>query len=338
MKVSIVAFTEAGAKLCGTLVDLLPVPCEGFAPERFAKDTVKPLIEPIDEWTGRRFIKGDALVFIGATGIAVRAIAPFLSDKQHDPAVVALDELGRFVTPLLSGHIGGANRLAREIAELTHGTAIISTATDVNGIWSPDVWASENGYTIANIEAVKTISAALLQGEVVGLDCDFPIDNELPENIILTKNAQAGIVISLEKRRIYPITLNIIPKCLTIGVGCRKGVESDLLERKITVILENHNLPIESVGRIATIDRKADEPAILDFCRKYSLVLDIYTAEELAEVRGEFDSSEMVQKTVGVDNVCERAAVCAKSSLIVPKTTGDGVALAIAKQNWRIGF
>lgn len=337
MRIFIATFTAAGARLCADLSKQLPYPCEGFAPERFCGgNSLKPLNNSVSEWAKAHFKTGDALVFIGAAGIAVRAAAPHLRDKQHDPAVISLDERGNYIIPLLSGHLGGANRLAREIAALTGGIAVISTATDVNGCWAPDLWASENGYAVADIAKIKHISAAVLEGKPVGFDCDFPVSGDLP--FAPDDYAKTGICISLEKREKFAQTLWLIPKCLTLGIGCRKHTAPEALEDAVLDLLTEHRFPVESIGAVATVTLKENEPAILEFCDKYRIPMRVYTAEELKAVPGEFSSSQRVLQVTGVDNVCERAAVLAGGGLIVQKTAKNGVTLAVAKQNWRVLF
>lgn len=338
MNINVIAFTEAGAGLCGKLLEALPDQSVGFAPSRFANGRVRPLSETLGEWTCSRFLTGGALVFIGAAGIAVRSVAPFVRDKRRDPAVISLDERGEFVIPLLSGHIGGANALARRIAEITGGTAVISTATDINEIWSPDAWAAENGCHIADTSAIKAISAALLEGRTVGFQSDFEIAGDLPPNVEAGVDADCGIVISLDRRKPYPVTLNLTPKCLMIGVGCRKGISPEKLEEKIFELLKRNGLPIEAVAGLATIDRKADEHAILVFCNKYRIPLFTYPASELNKAEGNFSDSRFVFDTVGAGNVCERAAALAGGTLIAPKTAGDGITVAVAKQDWKAQF
>ena len=127
-----------------------------------------PVDESMKEWTKRRFEDSDAIVFIGACGIAVRSIAPFVKSKKIDPAVVVVDEQGKFAISLLSGHIGGANELAEEVAEIVHGQPVVTTATDLNGKFAVDVFAKKNNCFISDMELAKEISAALLAGKEVG--------------------------------------------------------------------------------------------------------------------------------------------------------------------------
>ena len=166
MTTAVIAFTRRGAALGRSLADALGGTLH--VPARFAPEVGAEAYFSLEGWTAWAWARADALVFVGAAGIAVRAIAPHVRDKFSDPAVVSVDEAGRFAVPLLSGHVGGANELARRVAALTGGQAAVSTATDVNGLFAVDVWARERGMAITDRALAKEVSAALLEGRPVG--------------------------------------------------------------------------------------------------------------------------------------------------------------------------
>ena len=148
-------------------------------------------------WTALAWEASDALLFVGAAGIAVRAIAPHVASKASDSAVVAIDEAGRFAVPLLSGHLGGANELAQTVARAAGAIPVITTATDVRGVWAVDTWARCAGLAVSNPEAIKRVSARLLSGGRVALYSDMPISGQLPEGVdIASDRARADIVVS----------------------------------------------------------------------------------------------------------------------------------------------
>ena len=171
MTTAVIAFTRRGAALGRSLADALGGSLH--VPARVAPEGGAEAYSSLEGWTAWAWARADALVFVGAAGIAVRAIAPHVRDKFSDPAVVSVDEVGRFVVPLLSGHVGGANELARRVAALTGGQAAVSTATDVNGLFAVDVWARERGMAITDRVLAKEVSAALLEGRPVGFASDF---------------------------------------------------------------------------------------------------------------------------------------------------------------------
>lgn len=342
-QLALVAFTGKGAKLCRELTDCflkLDIQAEGFAPPRIAeKYGLVSYGEQLQDWSKKQFSAVDGMVFIGACGIAVRAIASSVRDKFIDPAVVVLDEQARFAVSLLSGHIGGANSLTEQVALLSGAQPVISTATDINGIFSVDSWAAEQGLFISDRSIAKMISVCLLEGKPVGITSDFPIVSNLPLGITVSEE-KLGICISIEeKKRPFFHTLQLIPKAVTLGVGCRKGVDPFETEQWILNLLSENHISIHAVKQIASIDRKAREAALLAFCKKYRLEFQTYSAEQLSAVKGVFSGSAFVRQTVGVENVCERAATLASGGkLICRKQTGAGMTAALAVEPFTINF
>ncbi|MBR1407521.1 MAG: cobalamin biosynthesis protein [Clostridia bacterium] len=291
MKIAAIAFTDRGQAWEEKL---------GFAVSRGI---------PVREWTAANFSAADALLFIGAAGIAVRAVAPYIKDKTRDPAVLVMDEAGRFVVPVLSGHIGGGNRLAEELARRTGAQPVLTTATDVRGLPAIDTWAAEQGHAIENPEAIRAFAAAQLAGEHVG--------------VAVTER-------TLEPP--FPVTLYVRPRTLILGTGCKRGIGAGDYERFALEFLRYCGVSLLSVRALATIDRKKDEAALHAFCGKYRLPLFTYTAEALAAVPGVFAGSDFVRETVGVDNVCERAAAAAGAVLLQGKTAYEGCTFALARE------
>ena len=328
--IGIIAFTKAGCALAKKLADGLGLGSGSVCgPARFADELDIDAYESLDAWTQAHFATDDALIFVGASGIAVRAIAPHVRDKFSDPAVVSVDEAGRFVVPLLSGHVGGANELAREVAAITGGQAAVSTATDVNGLFAVDEWAARHGFAILERSIAKEISAALLDGRPVGFKSDFELD-EKPSGV-REGAADIGFVVSLDDSAMpFPRTLHLVPRVATVGVGCRKGTDPSALEQAVADALAEANVSAKAVTAIASIDVKKDELAILELASKMGWSPVFYTADELAAVPGEFSSSDFVKRTVGVDNVCERAACASGGELVLGKQAGGGITVAIA--------
>ena len=328
--IGIIAFTKAGCALAKKLADGLGLGSGSVCgPARFADELGIDAYGSLDAWTQAHFTTDDALIFVGASGIAVRAIAPHVRDKFSDPAVVSVDEAGRFVVPLLSGHVGGANELAREVAAITGGQAAVSTATDVNGLFAVDEWAARHGFAILERSIAKEISAALLDGRPVGFKSDFELD-EKPSGVT-EGAADIGFVVSLDDSAMpFPRTLHLVPRVATVGVGCRKGTDPSALEQAVADALAEANVSAKAVTAIASIDVKKDELAILELASKTGWSPVFYTADELAAVPGEFSSSDFVKRTVGVDNVCERAACASGGELVLGKQAGGGITVAIA--------
>jgi cobalt-precorrin 5A hydrolase len=343
MKISLICFTQAGAGLCVRLMEGLSKSgdvCEGFGPEASG---LLPMNAPLKEWTREQFDRKEGIVFIGATGIAVRAIAPYLKGKDKDPAVVVLDDLGRFSISLLSGHLGGANELATRAASLFGGQAVITTATDNHGRFAVDLFAKEQGLFITRLEKIKEISASLLKGDDVGFFSDFPVEGNLPEGLLKDVSANPSIYISINEHpgKERNDSLMLIPKIVVLGIGCRKGVSFETIKSAVDQVLLDWNINKESIAVCASIDIKKEEPGICEFAAHYGVPFVTYPAEVLSKAKGKFSSSPFVKQVTGVDNVCERAAiVCAEEmgggKLLIKKQPCQGVAVAAAIRDWKV--
>ena len=290
------------------------------------------------------FKKGNTLVFVGSAGIAVRAIAPLVKDKTADPAVVVVDELGRYVIPILSGHIGGANAFAEKVGGLIGAAPVITTATDINNIFSVDTYAKKNRYAIANPENIKYISAALLEGKEVGLCTQFEISGKLPDNIVPKPDGDVGILIADSRDTVggfsYEKTLALMPKRFHVGIGARKNIAYDLLHDYFLETLDKASIPAMCVGSISSIDLKKDEQAIIKLAETYGIGFLTYSAEQLKIYEHKFIQSDFVRKTTGVGNVCEPSAYISskEGEIIVGKRTNGGMAIAVAREIWRVVF
>ena len=326
MNAAVIAFTRRGAQLGALTAKRLDASLH--VPPRLAEELGYAAYDSLAAWTAEHWNSCRALIFIGACGIAVRAIAPHIRDKFTDPAVVVMDEGGRFVIPLLSGHMGGANDLAVTLSKLTGAQAVISTATDVNGRFAVDVWARDKGLAITERQLARDISAAVLEGTPVGFASDFAL--ACPPGLS-SRQEELGIRVTCRRGGgPFARTLRLIPRCLILGIGCRRGADESAIARAVDAALEKAGLDPLAVQAAATIDLKAEEPGLLAFCRSRKLPLRIYSAGELSAVPGTFTPSAFVQSVTGVDNVCERAAAARGGTIPLGKTARDGVTVAIA--------
>lgn len=308
-------------------------------------------------WTALAWEASDALLFVGAAGIAVRAIAPHVASKANDPAVVAIDEAGRFAVPLLSGHLGGANELAQTVARAAGAIPVITTATDVRGVWAVDMWARCAGLPVSNPEAIKRVSARLLSGGRVALYSDMPISGQPPEGVdIASDRARADIVVSpfaganagasvraaettgVRAQAPAPEPLRLVVPCIVAGIGCRRGACAEAIEEAFLLACGQAGISPSAVRKAATIDVKAHEEGLLAFCRARNIPLATYSADELSQVEGSVSPSDFVRATVGVDNVCERAALADGGKLIFPKLAHGGVTVAFSKVTIELSF
>ena len=353
MRLSLICFTGAGAKLGARLLKELKRDgheCRGYVLEKFLNpfheaNGLEPLKSSLQEWTGNQFETRDGLIFIGAAGIAVRAIAPWVKDKRTDPAVVVIDDSGRFSISLLSGHLGGANGLAEETAKLTGGIPVITTATDIHGRFAVDNFAKEQGLWISDMKTAKAVSADVLAGEPVGFFSDFPAAGSVPEGFTQKESCKRNVWITVKRypedhdfllqRKNRPVkqkmlredahsapdsfpklflpeggeVLRLVPRIVILGIGCKRGTEKERIEAAVEEALSRWNIEPESAAAVATIDIKKEEAGLLSYVREHGLSFQTYPAERLLQAEGEFSPSSFVKEITGVDNVCERAAV-----------------------------
>lgn len=333
MRISIVSFTWQGAALARTLsTKLTGESVTLYARREDASDGVLPLLEPIGQWAKERFADSSALVFVGAMGIAVRAIAPYVTSKDKDPAVLVIDEKGHFVIPVLSGHLGGANALARRIADCVGAQAVLTTATDVNGLFAVDDWAREQGYVVENIELIRTVSGALLDSKMVCIKADAPIIGSAP-GVTAGDSGETGIYVSPRIHQPFANTLLVRPKVLALGIGCKRGTSAKAIEAAVSDFLSKERYASSALCAVATIDLKADEQGLLEFCIENNLPLFTHSADELNAAEGAFSQSGFVRAVTGVDCVCERAAAL-HGELKVKKTVYEGITLALSAAKW----
>lgn len=312
--------------------------------------------QPLTEWTGEQMKKRRSLLFIGACGIAVRAIAPFLTDKLNDVPVLVMDEQGRFVIPVLAGHVGGANELAVSLAERMGSTPVITTATDLNHCFAVDLFARRNALHIVNKDGIAKVSSRILAGEEVTMAVEEGHFREeaqtlrgrrvsrktnIPDGIrLVSTEAPVDVLVapaSYGKGRL----LTLRPKEYVIGIGCKRGKSAEQIDHFVNRALKESGISMEQVAVFASIDRKKDEEGILWMSSHYGISFVTCSAEELQQVEGNFHASEFVKSQVGVDNVCERAALRFSGpggTLITGKQAEDGITVAIAKRRWSVSF
>ena len=292
-----------------------------------------------------------AFVFIMASGIAVRAIAPLLKDKRTDPAVVVLDESGKFSVSLSGGHLGGANALAKDIAGFLGGEAIITTASDVNGLPSLDLWARDHDLIIEDWGLLPELGTRFVNNGALRVYAEVSL--EMPEEFLRVADPRYADIIISNRRDVYAagsageasgdacITgacrvkgqLYLRPRNLVVGIGCNSGTSQDEIGSFVRQVLEEHNLSILSVAEIATIDIKTKEPGLQAYGEKHNFSLQAFSSDELNRVAG-IEKSDTVFKATGAYGVAEPAAILASgiTRLLVPKQKKGNVTVAVTEK------
>ncbi|MCQ2078721.1 MAG: cobalt-precorrin 5A hydrolase [archaeon] len=341
MRVGIIAFTTNG---CRTALRIAGV-FDGDEVELFAKSTsdevgLTHVDVPMRAWTKDAFGRYDAIVFVGAIGIAVREIAPFVVSKDVDPAVLSVDERGRFCIPVLSGHIGGANSLAVRVGTSIGAVPVVTTATDINGKVAIDSFAVNNDLTIGSLHAAKDVAARILAGDPVGLRCTVPIVGEVPPELCGPDDSPTGVYIGVEGESPFENTLRLIPRDLVLGIGCKRGTPQEDIEHMVARAMESVGVTMDRVRAAASIDLKKDEVGLLGFAAEHRIPISFYTADELNALEGDFSRSSFVQSVTTVDCVCERSAIMHSRNgrLLLRKFAGNGVTVAIAEEDFSVSF
>ena len=318
MQVRIICFTDRGLALGNKIAESIPQ----HRTEIVTKGTPLSLI------CSAAFMNREALCFIGAMGIAVRSIAPYLKDKLTDPPVIVIDESGRHVIPVLSGHVGGANELSCDIAAAIGAEPVLTTATDVSRAFSADLFAGENSLRIVNRDGIAKVASSSLEGKPVTICIkDYPPQDHV--SVLITDDC--GNAPAETWKNLADIVL--CPRKYAVGIGCRKGKSFEEIRDFAEEVLSMHGIDPADIGAIATIDIKKEEAGLIRLSEYWRVPLITFDSSVLAKVEGEFDSSERVMAAVGVDNVCERSAAAAAGinyKLVVKKTAQNGMTIAVA--------
>lgn len=352
MEISIISFTECGIDLSIKIKKVLKgdwvmlfTKCSHRKQTEDNKEVLN-VTEGCNEWAKKQMEQQRVLVFIGACGIAVRAIAPYVQNKLYDSPVLVMDENGGFVIPILSGHVGGANEIAMILADKLSCIPVITTATDIRKQFAVDVFAKKNNLSIINKGGIVKVSSKVLAKEEIKLSIEpefAEYEGTLPKcfvNVSYPPAEEVDILITSEKE-IGKALLTLEPQRYVIGMGCKKGKEYEAIERYILDTIEDLGISISEIGALVSVDVKKEEDCFLQWSKKYRIPFVTYSAEELEKLDGEFNESPFVKKQIGVGNVCERAALryCdGNGNMVYEKHAKEGMTIAIAKRKWRIQF
>ncbi len=349
MNIAIIAITGNGARLGCRLRDALPESVLYLPPKWVGACTgpFTPFPGCLRELVVLLWRKADGLVFIMATGIVVRLIAPLLEGKDRDPAVVVMDDSGKFAVSLLSGHLGGANDLAGRCAAITGAMPVITTATDANGLPSFDMLAKEQGWAIEDLSRVKTLNALLLEkGRIAVVDPTGHVEQHFcgrgnltfhPDFSAAMKSGAQGFLFitnrSIPPQLQNPALLVLRPQNLVLGIGCNSGTDAEEIGEVVLANLKRQFLSIRSVRCIATAAAKRNEPGLSLFAEKNSLPVIYYESNELNAVASPSPPSPHALEAIGATGVAEPAALIASDGgrLLLKKVKSGNVTLAIAE-------
>ncbi len=347
MKYAVISVSKEGALLGQRVLGALP---GGEAFERRGEESggAAILFQKTLPLTDEIFSRFDGLLYIMASGIAVRAIAPHVASKTSDPAVLVMDECGKHCISLLSGHLGGANDWARDVALVVGAEPVITTATDAHGRASPDALARKCSFRVEPVEALKAVNAAIAKGEPFGWFVDPDGDDAEYFLQKLKEEGAAAEYFSEEKmetvsacavltERNVPVSVPHVflrPKNCFLGIGCKRGTSEDLIAEAVRRAMASVGIRMSQVKSLASVDKKSDEEGLLAFAEDSGLPIHFYSAETLRKTaeKHHLETSSFVQKEIGVGNVCEAAALTEAPSgrTLLAKTKFPSVTVAMA--------
>lgn len=321
--IGVISVTKKGDILAEKLKENLN--CRVFLKSKEDKDLKSVTKEFMQELEG--------VIFISSTGIAVRLIAPYLKSKAKDPAIVVVDVNNNFTISLVSGHLGGANRLTSKVAKILNNTEVITTATDGMNIVAPDMIAKENDLVIDDLKICKDVAALLVNGKKVYFNDEKDIIST-PKGYIKEKEIRDDMILVTNKLNIQKKNnlLKLVRKDVVLGIGCRKDTDEKKLREFVLKVLEENNYDKRSVIKIGSIDVKKNEKAIISLAKYLGCEFITFNKHEINSVDEDYEGSDFVFKTVGVRCVCEPVIYLMDAKVKVKKIKYEGMTLSIGEK------
>ncbi len=331
-KIAIIAVTEKGIEKA--LVIQKEFPKSLVITTLQSNDEHVSTIGSIADYLNENFVKLDGICFVTALGICVRLIAPCIQDKNSDPAVVSVDDLGFNVQSVLSGHKGGANDFTSKIAGVLGATPIISTSSDVQNIWALDTLGTQFDWKVECSLSMNKTMALFVNNKPTALLLDIRdkgtqhLEKTIPDFVTVFYSEadidytqfELFIAVSYKIYEVNIPSLSYIPKILSIGSGCSKQLDSSLFERTLKEELQRRNIHFSAIKNFGSIDIKAEQQAYLDFSKTNTIPFSTFTADEINTITVP-NPSEMVQSKIGVNGVSESTAMLlsANKNVLVEK-------------------
>ena len=311
--------------------------------------------EKLSVLTEKLFKDYQYILFIMATGIVVRVIAPYIVSKFSDPAIMVTDEKGQNVISLLSGHMGGANEMTKRISKLINANPVITTATDVNKKSALDMIAKELDAHIDDFrDNVKDVNAMLVNNQDVGIYIDgkYDVDTrgfKVLSNLENTDSIAKIVVITnkndffrdyidkykdscINQKQLEEKIIKVIPKDIVIGIGCKKNTDSDHMKNSLLKFLDEYNIDINGIKEIGSIEIKKEEKAIIDLAKFLDVDFKTFSVDEISKVDYLYEKSQWVKKNVGVYSVSDPVAhLLSEGRVIINKQKYDGITFSIGR-------
>ncbi|MBQ6512969.1 cobalt-precorrin 5A hydrolase [Methanobrevibacter sp.] len=334
MKIAIISVSKKGYELSLSLKEKLDLDSTVIKTDSYHKNVKKyfPIL----------FYEYDAIIAIMASGILIRSIAPLIESKATDPAVLNIDDNGNFVISMLSGHLGGANRLTQKVAGLIDATPVITTSTDVNKKLGIDVLAKDLFLSIENTNEILFFNKSILDGKEIALTVNpnknfdylfkYLSDNELEIDISVSYSSKVNtdeIIARLEDHELI-----LKERKIVVGMGCKRGKECINIYNALKSSINELNMDMSRINQLASAEIKKDENGMLELSDKLDIPINFVELEKLKLFESnDIQKSEFVKSKFGIYGVCEPSALIMAgfdSKLIYKKTSYNGVTIAVA--------
>jgi cobalt-precorrin 5A hydrolase len=326
MKWAVISVTQKGVEKA--LKVAKKINCDIYTLPKYSIEGTVPLEDGFKKGVENIFSEYKTLLFIMASGIVVRTIAPFIKSKDVDPGILVMDEEGNFVTSLLSGHLGGANAACEKVADIIGAVPVISTASDVSGKTAVDTIAMAIKGKMDSLEKAKEVTSLIVGGERVNL--------KLPSNVKISEDNPAGVIVISNRKEIK--ISQIIPHNIVVGIGCRRGTSKECIIKAVEKAMDEANLHMGSIRIFSTVDLKADEEGLLEAVEHYGKKITIIPRNAILPIENDFEGSDFVKKSIGVRSVsapCALLASGSKGTFITEKMMHDGITVSIYEEEIR---
>lgn len=342
MRLAIITLTAGGVRYALKLKNYYPE-ASIYSLKKHLEVGIHEIQPSLKGLVGELFKTQDAILFIMATGIVVRTIAPFIKHKTIDPAIMVMDEKGEFVISLLSGHIGKANEWAIEIASHLRALPVITTATDVNNKMAVDILADQLECAIDDFNLAKDVTVHILENKKVGVCSETSINFKLKPPLVKLdsiqdveyldkKGIESIIIITKEKPKVQKLPyVWLIPKDIVVGIGCKRGKTKEELLNALLELFTGHHLNLKRICKIVSIDIKQDEVGLIELAKSLSVPFECIPKEAIIKIENQFEGSNFVKETLGVKAVSEPCGYLGsgRGNCLVPVQKLNGITLSL---------
>jgi cobalt-precorrin 5A hydrolase len=326
MKIALISLTENGKTLANNILTVLEEDPTIIRVDTFHKN--------VKETLNNIFNSYNCIIGIMATGIMVRNICGLIKSKKHDPAVLIIDENGKHVISLVSGHLGGGNEFSIKIANIIDGEPVITTATDINHKLGVDSFARKYYLNIDDVSKIKEINSALINNEKVQIGFNPKFNFILEDSDVKKSYDIISTQSNLLKVSTGSVTINLEPKKIVVGIGSRKNIDSNAVVDAVKSAMKILDLHVKRIDSMATGQMKENENGIINAALELGVPLEIIPEELLKDFKSpDLNGSDFVMEMFGVLGVCEPSSLIAagdESTLIFRKTAYNGVTVAVA--------